>query len=353
VTPLDFTYLDGHPVHRERARAILAKHPEVRGLIGANPASALWIFSLVSAQWLAAYLVRDLSWLWVLLAAYLFGAFINHALYVMIHECTHNLIFPRKIYNNLLGIFSDFALALPSAMAFRKYHLMHHQHLGDYEMDPDIVCHTEGRLVRDSTWRKALWVALLGISQALRPLKVKGVKALDRWIIANILVIVAVNILFYLLVGPRALAYLAFSTFFALGLHPVGGRWIQEHYETRPGQETYSYYGPLNRTCFNMGYHNEHHDFASIPWNNLPRLKRLAPEYYDSLKSYQSWTAVLLKFIFDPSMSTYSRVVRARQKYRSTASPAGSGREENESADRGPLDEKLSALGAHLEPVKE
>ena len=92
-------------------------------------------------------------------------------------------------------------------------------------------------------------------------------------------------------IGPKALAYLALSTFFALGLHPVGGRWIQEHYETRKGQETYSYYGPLNRTCFNMGYHNEHHDFAGIPWNNLPKLKKLAPDYYDSLASYRSWTA--------------------------------------------------------------
>jgi hypothetical protein len=62
-----------------------------------------------------------------------------------------------------------------------------------------------------------------------------------------------------------------------------------------------------------MGYHNEHHDFAGIPWNNLPRLKELAPDYYDGLASYRSWTAVLLKFIFDPSMTTYSRVVRAAQ----------------------------------------
>jgi sphingolipid delta-4 desaturase len=70
----------------------------------------------------------------------------------------------------------------------------------------------------------------------------------------------------------------------------------------------------LNKTCFNMGYHNEHHDFAGVPWNNLPKLRSVAPEYYDSLKSYGSWTAVLLKFIFDPSMSTYSRVVRASQQ---------------------------------------
>ncbi|MBN2360641.1 MAG: fatty acid desaturase [Deltaproteobacteria bacterium] len=323
---LEFTYLDGHPVHRQRAREILAKHPEIRKLMGPKPASALWAVGLVAVQGLAALLVSDLSWLWILLVAYLFGAFVNHALYVLIHECTHNLVFRNKTYNNYLGILCDFALAFPSAMAFRKYHLLHHQHLGDYDMDPDIVCHAEGRLVRDSAWRKAMWVALLGVSQALRPLKVKGVKALDGWIVANMLIIAAVDLLVFFAIGPKALGYLALSTFFALGLHPVGGRWIQEHYETRKGQETYSYYGPLNRTCFNMGYHNEHHDFAGIPWSNLPQLKRIAPEYYEGLKSYRSWTGVLLKFIFDPSMSTYSRVVRVRQKQQARRAAARAAR---------------------------
>jgi sphingolipid 4-desaturase/C4-monooxygenase len=338
--PLAFNHMDGHPVHRQRARAILARHPEVRQLMGQNPASALWVVGLVALQWLAAYLVSDWSWLLIFVAAYLFGAFVNHALYVLIHECTHNLVFRKKAHNNYLGMLCDFALALPSAMAFRKYHLLHHQHLGEYEMDPDIVCHTEGRLVRDSAWRKALWVALLGVSQALRPLKVKGVKALDKWIVANILVIAAVDLFVYLVLGPKALAYLALSTFFALGLHPVGGRWIQEHYETRKGQETYSYYGPLNKTCFNMGYHNEHHDFAGIPWNNLPKLKQAAPEYYDSLQSYRSWTGVLLKFIFDPSLSTYSRVVRAaqtREPKRATARPRSAVGAQQASAWQAPL----------------
>jgi len=93
---LEFTYLDGHPVHRQRAREILAQHPEVRKLMGPNPASALWVVGLVAVQWLVAFLVTDLSWWWLLLVAYLFGAFVNHALYVLIHECTHNLVFRNK-----------------------------------------------------------------------------------------------------------------------------------------------------------------------------------------------------------------------------------------------------------------
>src|SRR5690606_35678286 len=85
VMALEFTYLDGHPVHRQRAREILAQHPEVRKLMGPNPASSLWVVGLVAVQWLAAFLVTDLSSWWLLLVAYLFGAFVNHALYVLIH----------------------------------------------------------------------------------------------------------------------------------------------------------------------------------------------------------------------------------------------------------------------------
>ena len=59
------------------------------------------------------------------------------------------------------------------------------------------------------------------------------------------------------------------SFVFSIGLHPVGARWIQEHYLIAPPQETYSYYGPLNKVAFNVGYHNEHHDFSFVPWNNL------------------------------------------------------------------------------------
>ena len=312
--PLDFTFVRDRPAHVQRAREIFAKYPQVRSLMQPNPMSALWVVGLVSLQWVAAYLVQDVSWIWILVGAYLFGAFVNHALYVLIHECTHNLVFREKTHNKLLGIVCDFALVMPSALAFRQYHLLHHQYLGQYEKDPDIVCHSEGRLVGNSPWRKAIWVSLLGVSQGLRPFKVKGIKRADRWILANILVVVLIDALILLLIGPKALAYLGLSTFFALGLHPVGGRWIQEHYETKDGQETYSYYGPLNRLCFNMGYHNEHHDFSNVPWNNLPKLKKLAPEYYNNLKSYRSWVALLFKFIFDPSMTTYSRIVRPPQR---------------------------------------
>jgi len=62
-----------------------------------------------------------------------------------------------------------------------------------------------------------------------------------------------------------------------------------------------------------MGYHNEHHDLPSIPWNNLPKLRAMAPEFYDNLKYHSSWSRLLFQFIFDKRYSLFSRIERMKQ----------------------------------------
>ena len=307
-----FTEVDWPDAHLERRRAILKKHPAVKALMGANPATAGFILLLVGLQIaIAAGIgILDAHWLLVVLLAYVVGAFPNHALYVLIHECTHNLVFKRHWPNQVLGIICDVALMVPGAMAFRKYHLLHHKHMGIEDLDADMPARSEARLVGNSRVRKALWMLFFSLSQALRPMKIVGISLWDRWVLANAAAVIAVDLLVLVFLGPKAFIYLLLSTFFGLGLHPLGGRWIQEHFVTKAGQETYSYYGPLNRLAFNVGYHNEHHDFANVPWNNLPKLKAAAPEFYDSLASYKSWTGVIARFVLDPAMSTYSRIVR-------------------------------------------
>ncbi len=307
-----YTLVGTETQHLQRRRRILASHPEVKGLMGPNVLSAVWVLALVGGQVAIASVMPGLPWWAIPLVAYVVGAFISHALYVLIHECTHDLVFEGKTANRILGIVCDLGLFAPSAMFFRKYHLLHHRHLGEYVMDPDIVSEREANLVGNSTFRKTLWVLFLSVSQSLRPNKLKalvGMPIYDRWMVANVAVVVAFDVALWFAIGPEAVAYMALSTFFALGLHPLGGRWIQEHYTPDSDQDTFSYYGPLNRVCFNMGYHVEHHDFANVPWNNLPKLKAMAPEHYDGLKSYRSWTAVLWRFITDPRMSCYSRIV--------------------------------------------
>ena len=312
VAKREYTLVEGPNYHESRRREILAKHPEIRDLYGSYPLSALYITLIVLGQLLVSYFVKDLAWFYILGVAYCIGAFANHSLYVMIHDCCHNVVFKRSTPNKLMGLVCDIALVSPSAMGFRKYHLIHHKHLGEYSYDPDITSYTESKLIGNSAFMKTLWLSLFSISQSLRPLKVQYYKALDFWTILNIFTQIIVNLSIYSFIGPKALLYLALSTLFALGLHPLGGRWIQEHYlpsEDHGNQETYSYYGPLNKLTFNMGYHNEHHDFMHVAWINQPKIKELAPEFYNSLISYNSWTKVLLNFIFNPKMDSFSRII--------------------------------------------
>ena len=59
-----------------------------------------------------------------------------------------------------------------------------------------------------------------------------------------------------------------------------------------------------------VGYHNEHHDFASIAWTRLPALRALAPEFYDTLPAHPSWPMVIVNFIRDPEVGIFSRAKR-------------------------------------------
>lgn len=311
IPTTDFIYVDTDNSHKSRKALLVKSYPEVKNFMGPYPKTALWILALVSLQLFFAYTFSELHWGLILLLSFGVGAFFSHGLYVLIHECTHNLVFKTSLANRWMGIVCDLPLVLPSAMAFRKYHMLHHRYLGEYDGDPDVASYKEARLVGNHWLKKLLWVILFSISQALRPSKIAFVKLWDRWIVLNLVIIILANAAIYYYLGGGALLYLALSTFFGLGLHPLGGRWIQEHYVTQNEQETYSYYGPLNKLTFNMGYHNEHHDLMNVPWIHLPKVKKTAPEFYNHLKSYTSWTGVLFNFIFNPKMSSFNRIIHA------------------------------------------
>jgi sphingolipid delta-4 desaturase len=299
--------------HPERTRAILKAHPEVRELMGRNPLTALIAFGVVTLQTAIACLMGRLGasyWWLTLILAYGVGAFANHCSYVIIHDATHNLIFRSKLLNKLVAITSDLPNLFPGAVAFGIYHLKHHAHQGDYESDADIPNRWEARLIGNNWFMKTIWLLLFPIFQMTRPPRLRAIAMWNGWTVTNVICAVFFDLAVFQVAGWSGILYLLCSAFFAIGLHPVGARWVQEHYTLDPVQETFSYYGPINLVALNVGYHNEHHDFPSIAWNNLPKLRALAPEFYDTLRYHTSWSRLLVQFLFDPRYTLFSRVER-------------------------------------------
>jgi sphingolipid delta-4 desaturase len=309
----EFLFSEETEPHKTRTKEILLKHPEIKQLIGKNPFSFIIIVLVVMLQLCIAFLLRQQPLWEILIAAYLIGAFANHNLYVLIHEATHNLIFKSRTANALAAITADLVNVAPGAISFRTYHLKHHSFQGHYDLDADLASKWEARLIGHSFIGKAIWLILFPLFQALRPPRLREIKFSNKWTYINWFFVFGMDAAVIILMGPMSFLYLVFSFFFSIGFHPLGARWIQEHYITYPPQETYSYYGILNIPALNVGYHNEHHDFPSIPWNNLPKVRETAPEWYNSLHYHTSWFLLFFKFLFDPSISLFSRVVRTNR----------------------------------------
>lgn len=304
----DFYWSNEREPHFLRRKEILEKHPEVTKLFGIDTTMKYKVVVMVIVQMAAAYFAWQMHWALMLLVAYFVGATISHALFLAIHEITHYMAFKSKKNNNILALFANIPIILPYAMSFKEYHAIHHWDQGKDGEDTDIPGLIETKLFR-GFFGKLIWFINQIFFYALRPTFIKAMK-IDTWWIINFVFQFTVMGIFVYFAGFYSLLYLGLSLVFAGGIHPTSGHFISEHYVFHEGQETYSYYGPLNMITFNVGYHNEHHDFPTIPGSRLPELKKMAPEYYDNLKSYNSWVGVIWRFLTDPNISLYSRTKR-------------------------------------------
>lgn len=304
----DFYWSDLKEPHFERRKQILAAHPEVKSLFGID--KWLWVKTSVV---LIAHLTISIWFVpeqigWMILLAFFVGATFSHILFLAIHEITHDLAFESRKANNWLAILSNIPIVFPFAMAFKYYHGEHHWQQGKEGVDTDLPTEKEA-LIFTGFIGKLAWMINQIIFYAVRPMLVKSLP-LNRWVIINAIFQLFIMIVFTWYAGWYSLFYLLISIFLSGGIHPIAGHFIAEHYVFKEGQETYSYYGPLNAITFNVGYHNEHHDFPNIPGSRLPKLKEMASEFYDPLVSYSSWTKVLWMFIVNESVSLFSRVKR-------------------------------------------
>jgi len=315
--------------HLERKRAILKDHPEVKELFGNNPYTSLLLLIVLPIHFYFSIYFSEFWWPIYLLAAYTLGSWLAFVLQVIGHEGTHRLVFKNGSLNRLVAIFSFLPLFWgPFGTLWMYEHMWHH----------NVVVDKSFRYGKQSNGpiKKALFTCLfivlvniffaisatrLGIKILLNlPNKFSGKtdswvpndfkvppygrfpQAVNGWTAFNILCCFIYNTILLTCFGWYPFLYQFIASMSMNGLHPLGMRQVQEHYFLVKGQPTNSVYTSWHTIFLNIGHHNEHHDFANIPWNRLPKLTAIAPEYYMNLKYYTSYIQVLVEFFTNPGI---------------------------------------------------
>jgi len=195
---------------------------------------------------------------------------------------------------------------------FKKFHLIHHRYQGLVKVDPDLPTKFEGRFFT-GVFTKFFFLLFQPLIYIFRPLLTQPSVTRKMEVVAFASQI-AFNCCIIYFFGGRALAYLFLGAILGSGLHPLAAHFVAEHYTWIPGYETYSYYGFLNKLVYNVGYHNEHHDFPRMPGSRLPELHKIAPEFYKDIGKLESWPGIMWRFIFDPTITPFSRILRKERK---------------------------------------
>ncbi|XP_036340448.1 sphingolipid delta(4)-desaturase DES1-like, partial [Rhagoletis pomonella] len=125
VSRTDFEWVYTEEPHATRRKLILEKYPQIKKLFGYDPKFKWIAGAMVLLQMLALFVVKDISWPLLIVAAYCFGGILNHSLMLAVHEISHNLAFghSRPMHNRILGFICNLPIGLPMSISFRKYHL--------------------------------------------------------------------------------------------------------------------------------------------------------------------------------------------------------------------------------------
>ncbi|XP_054161777.1 sphingolipid delta(4)-desaturase DES1-like [Oppia nitens] len=319
---------------------ILAKYPQIKQLMRIDTNFKWTVLALVAIQIVSFYLLRNTTSFWLLfLVGYCFNGVINHSLTLAIHEISHNQVFGNcyPLANKWFGIVANLPIGIPYSVSFKYYHSYHHRYLGVDRLDPDTPSELEARIFSTSA-TKVLWIILQPLFYGLRPQFVNP-KILSKMDVCNIVIQFGFDYIIGQTLGWHIVAYMVGSLFITMGLHPMAGHFLTEHYimvdnnnddnnfmdkhnenaiengiYVNNGQflvpDTCSYYGYWNIIAFNVGYHVEHHDFPSIPATLLPKVRQIAPEFYDSLCHHTSLSTVIWQYIVDPKLGPYARIKR-------------------------------------------
>ena len=288
--------------HVERSQKILQAHPEIKQYFGNYPLSIAPIIVLSILQWSIAYVVRDYEWWMIGLISFLIGQFVLHSLAVFVHEAAHNLVLKGKFGSGLtLFLIEIGSLSFGKSLTYvGKHGKSHHRYLNDYDQDYEWWDKQQSDfLTNNPLWRLGETiihllpggVALTDLILAYKiPAESRLIKSTYKPTFLNALLIVTSMSLYaasWYFISWQATLYLFWSLTLMVSNWGITfkGQSIAEHHIYQQGK-TYSTYQWTNLPFFNTGFHDEHHTFANVAWIHLPKLKKIAPEYFTNDNPY-------------------------------------------------------------------
>jgi len=319
--------------HRERAKAMIKAHPEIKELFGNEPATAFWCLAAAATQIGLAMAVSHGPWWLMLAVAWAIGSSINIMLFQLGHECVHGLVFRRASWNRVLFTLTTLPMFLSGHHTWWAEHLVHHTDMGAKKdfitrrrsyflatrlTSPLFLPYSLFMLVMQVVRSVVGLVMYLGglLRGRLQPGRTTLAVLADEhlvsgyekegfagWAVWYPVVNLALCGALFAYGGWLSVGYLLASQAFFTGfLHPYCLGWvlgISHFHGAKRYQPTASHYGRLiNLFSFNAGLHVEHHDLMTIPWRRLPKLRQIAAEFYDDLETIPSYTWLALQFVF-------------------------------------------------------
>lgn len=266
--------------HLNRKKEILKKYPEIANLYQTNINTLYYILLFNFVQLcLSIYINLYSNIAYTILCSYFIGTYLQHNIMIFLHEASHDLISNNKSINKFSGLLSNLFLGIPVFTSFRHYHKYHHTNLNT-ELDADVPLKIES-IIFSNPIGKFSWLLFQPFLYTLRPLFIPKQPKIKFESILNIIAIILVDLYLYLNY-PYALLYLLLCTYFTFSLTIFSTQTFYEHYQLNDSnEETFSYYNKwYNMFLFNYGYHKEHHDFPLVNWYNLPKIRKITPEFY-------------------------------------------------------------------------
>jgi sphingolipid 4-desaturase/C4-monooxygenase len=268
------------------------------------------VVAKVTMAWYA-----QVSWTRAIVLGITLAPFLDGMILVLMHELSHNRMFSVRI-DRLVSMGVNILMLAPISEVFRQHHRAHHLSLGDAQNDVDAPSPWEIEFVGNGPFKKAIWLFFNMLFLPIRSLTKLEVKWC-KWVVLNFVTSIGFTLII-LFTDLKLFFFFGLSLMFSQGLHPVNARQLQRHFwdgseekainKQGHSSHTFSYYGKIyNSLYLNVGYHNEHHDFAQVPWTRLPELKAMVgDEWYpdDSKQAYASrGFSDLINFIFNRKVS--------------------------------------------------